>query len=307
MQAQGLGFAMAHEFLQAGDSIVLCGRNPERLAAALQHLQQHSALRPGQVQGLQCDVSDAADVLRLTTFVERRWAGWAAAACIRWINNAGQVTRRLLLPELSPADIQAVVGANVLGSLLCCRAAVQLMRQQHKRNQQQQQQQGAQYHIFNCGFSRWGASLSKSACTHKATKMALTQLNISLAEELAEAGLSYIGVHNLSPGMVLTDLLLRDANPVARRFFNTLAEEPETVAAAIVPQIRGVKGTGSSIDYLNPASALARVLGGLPQIIYGGRFFDKEGNRVAGLRITGRRRRPLAAAASAAAARWQHQ
>jgi hypothetical protein len=42
-------------------------------------------------------------------------------------------------------------------------------------------------------------------------------------------------------GMVLTDLLLRDANPVARRFFNTLAEEPETVAAAIVPQIRAVQ------------------------------------------------------------------
>jgi NAD(P)-dependent dehydrogenase (short-subunit alcohol dehydrogenase family) len=117
----------------------------------------------------------------------------------RWINNAGQVTRRLLLPELDPADIQAVVGANVLGSLLCCRAAVQLMRQQHER-EQQQQQQGARYHIFNCGFSKWGASLSKSACTHKATKMALTQLNASLAEELAEAGLGYIGVHNLSPG-----------------------------------------------------------------------------------------------------------
>jgi NAD(P)-dependent dehydrogenase (short-subunit alcohol dehydrogenase family) len=92
-----------------------------------------------------------------------------------------------------------VVGANVLGSLLCCRAAVQLMRQQHVR-EQQQQQRGARYHIFNCGFSRWGASLSKSACSHKATKMALTQLNISLAEELREAGLGYIGVHNLSPG-----------------------------------------------------------------------------------------------------------
>jgi hypothetical protein len=41
--------------------------------------------------------------------------------------------------------------------------------------------------------------------------------------------------------MVLTDLLLRDANPVARRFFNTLAEEPETVAAVIVQQIRAVQ------------------------------------------------------------------
>ena len=51
--------------------------------------------------------------------------------------------------------------------------------------------------------------LSKTACTHKSSKSALTQLNVSLAEDLAAAGLTHVGVHNLSPGMVLTDLLLK--------------------------------------------------------------------------------------------------
>ncbi len=41
--------------------------------------------------------------------------------------------------------------------------------------------------------------------------------------------------------MVLTDLLLKDASIVAKRFFNALAEEPETVAAALVPQMRAVQ------------------------------------------------------------------
>ena len=41
--------------------------------------------------------------------------------------------------------------------------------------------------------------------------------------------------------MVLTDLLLEGASPVARRFFNALAEEPDTVAAALVPEIRAVQ------------------------------------------------------------------
>lgn len=36
--------------------------------------------------------------------------------------------------------------------------------------------------------------------------------------------------------MLLTDLLLKDSTPVTRRFFNALAEEPETVAAVLVPQ-----------------------------------------------------------------------
>ena len=55
------------------------------------------------------------------------------------------------------------------------------------------------------------------------------------------AGLTSIGVHNLSPGLVLTGLLLDGASPAARRFFNTLAEEPETVAAALVPRMRAVQ------------------------------------------------------------------
>lgn len=56
-----------------------------------------------------------------------------------------------------------------------------------------------------------------------------------------DAGLASIGVHNLSPGLVLTSLLLEGASPAARRFFNALAEEPETVAAALVPRMRTVQ------------------------------------------------------------------
>jgi hypothetical protein len=41
---------------------------------------------------------------------------------------------------------------------------------------------------------------SKSAVTHKATKMALKQLNESLTEELLAEGIKSIAVHNLSPG-----------------------------------------------------------------------------------------------------------
>ena len=40
------------------------------------------------------------------------------------------------------------------------------------------------------------------------------------------------------------------------------------------------QGTGQTIAYLSPATAFARVVAGIPQIIGGGRFFDKAGNRV---------------------------
>jgi hypothetical protein len=54
----------------------------------------------------------------------------------------------------------------------------------------------------------------------------------------------------LAPGMVLTDLLLQGASPVARRFFNALAEEPETVAADLAPRIRAVQVGGRALGVL---------------------------------------------------------
>lgn len=80
--------------------------------------------------------------------------------------------------------------------------------------------------------------------------------------------------------MVLTDLLLKDSTPGSRRFFNALAEEPETVAASIVPQIRELRFRDVSIDFVTPVGAVGKVMKGLPQILQGGRFFDKEGKRV---------------------------
>lgn len=80
--------------------------------------------------------------------------------------------------------------------------------------------------------------------------------------------------------MVLTDLLLLDASPVAKGFFNALAEEPETVASAIVPQIRSLNGTRQNIEFLKPFTAVSRVIVGIPQILFGGRFFGKNGERI---------------------------
>ena len=45
-------------------------------------------------------------------------------------------------------------------------------------------------------------------------------------------------------------------------------------------RVRWRQGTEQTVAYLSPASAFARVLTGVPQIIGGGRFFDKAGNRV---------------------------
>ncbi|GJP30671.1 hypothetical protein CLOM_g4527 [Closterium sp. NIES-68] len=290
--SKGLGYAMAEEFLSMGDSVVICGRNNNRLTAAVDALRRSEKAANGddldssdaefsaeppslRVWGIRCDVASAADLAGLAEFAVARMGGVDI-----WINNAGQVTSKSLLADVAPSDIASAVSTNVLGSLLGCREAIRVMRQQQADAPAASSSSTPLYHIFNLGFSRWGAAFTRSAATHKATKMALSQLTTSLNDELKQAGLTSIAVHNLSPGMVLTDLLLKDSTPIARRFFNALAEEPETVAAAIVPLIRSVAGPNENVEYMSPVDAFVRVITGVPQIVKGGRFFDGNGDRV---------------------------
>ena len=67
---------------------------------------------------------------------------------------------------------------------------------------------------------------------------------------------------------------------MSRRIFNALAEEPETIAAALAPKVRAAAGATGAIEYLTLPDAVKRMVTGVPQIVNGGRFFDKQGNRV---------------------------
>mmetsp|Transcript_13664 Transcript_13664/g.26228 ORF Transcript_13664/g.26228 Transcript_13664/m.26228 type:complete len:389 (+) Transcript_13664:85-1251(+) len=265
---KGFGYALSKELLKGGDRVMLCGRDSDRVADAVASLQESV---PGcSVYGVRCDVACPGDVSELAAAASRD-----LGTVHLWINNAAHISEPKPLFEVQQEDLAAVVGTNVLGSILCCREAINLMRKQ----------KGAEgsvplYHIFNFGFSPWGAALSSAVCTHKATKTGLAQLNTSLADELNRAGIRSIGVHNLSPGMVLTDLLIKGSNPISRRIFNALAEEPETVAASLAPKVRSISGNNGSIEFLTLPDAIRRMVTGLPQIINGGRFFDKQGDRV---------------------------
>ena len=72
----------------------------------------------------------------------------------------------------------------------------------------------------------------------------------SLNAEIDAEG-SPVGVHTLSPGMVLTPLLLEGATDRNKAVFNILCEQPETVAAFLTPRIRYPlenKASSASLD-----------------------------------------------------------
>lgn len=114
--------------------------------------------------------------------------------------------------------------------MLCCREAIRVMRNQRNGG-----------HVFNMDGAGADGGPTPRFAAYGATKRSLEQLGKSLRAELRAAGISNIGVHNLSPGMVTTELLMAGAdNKVSKFFINCLAERPETVAQDLVPRIRAV-------------------------------------------------------------------
>lgn len=92
-------------------------------------------------------------------------------------------------------------------------------------------------------------------------------MTATLVKELDEGVQGYdkqgtkgtITVHNLSPGMVFTKLLLDDSTPELRKFpFGVLAAQPEEVAADLVPKILDVSANGSSVDFLTTDRILTK-------------------------------------------------
>jgi len=229
--SKGIGYALALEFLRSGDRVVICARDAAQVARALPELERAAGLAPGsgRVHGLAADVSRPDDVRALAAFAKRRLTDVTL-----WINNAGTNAYRYgPLLDADDAALARIVETNVLGVLLCCREAVRLMRDQPGGG-----------HVFNMdGAGADGAATPRFAA-YGATKRSLAQLGASLRAELALAGVRGVGVHDLSPGMVATELLLSGARdtPAARFFVNALAEEASDVAAFLVPRVRAVPG-----------------------------------------------------------------
>jgi len=253
--SKGLGYALASVFLAAGDRVVICGRNQPRLEEALSSLRSSCALG-GEVHGMVCDVGKPSDAVAFAVFASAR-----LGRIDRWINNAGtsgQFKRPLW--ELHADDMLETCTTNLSGSIMLCAEAVRLMERQPSSSK-------PIYHIFNMGFSSAGSRLSRSAVPHKASKRGVAELTHFLARELKVAGKTSIGIHELSPGLVLTRLLLQDASESAIKLFDIIAERPEKVAAVLVPKIRSITGRNRHMRYQPLALIFFRLLIGIKQVI----------------------------------------
>lgn len=144
--------------------------------------------------------------------------------------------------EADPQDLQAVAQTNLRGALLCTRSAIRAMSSEH------QQRRG---HIFNMDGAGADGVATPNYAAYGATKAGIAALMQSLTAECEEGERDVdVGIHTLSPGMVLTALLLEGATERNKQVFNVLCEQPETAAAYLVPRVRTVVARQNSMAYI---------------------------------------------------------
>ena len=276
----GICFYLADELLKNTSkcTVVVCSRSEKRVDEATKYLKEKYEREENtkKIYGVTCDVSEPNDVERLKEFCANVFE--CEKYETHWINGAGRVTRNKALHRVPAKEIIESLNANLLGPLLMSRAAIDLATENPMNKKMT---------IWQFGFSQFGANLSKSAATHKSTKTGLSQLTKSLNEEMQRENIDNVFVRQMSPGLALTTLLLKDASPISKKIFNALAEEPEVCAEYIAEKMLANANDGddnkSPIEYLTPLDAVDRMVREVPNIILsrGGRHFDNEtGQRV---------------------------
>ncbi|WP_261319100.1 SDR family NAD(P)-dependent oxidoreductase [Microbulbifer agarilyticus] len=240
---RGIGRGLAENFLASGCRVIISARGQSKVDSVIAELQsQHGK---DAVAGIACDITSEADLAKLWDFANSQ------GAVDIWINNAGMSIVRKPLHEQSAQDLRAIVDTNLTGLLLACKVALAgMLKQGHGQ-------------IWNMeGFGSTGQTNTGMAA-YGATKRALNYLTTSLQKEVKGTD---VQVNTLSPGIVVTDLLVGDydlASPEwqkTRKILNILGDTVETVTPYLVRGVLNAQKSGSRVAWLTGRKAFWRFL-----------------------------------------------
>jgi 3-oxoacyl-[acyl-carrier protein] reductase len=178
---RGIGLAIAGWMAEHGASVVVSGRDADRLQAAVKELEAHGA----PVVGVAADAAKREDADRLVEVTRERFARLDIL-----VNNAG-ITRDGLLIRMKDDDWDRVMEINLRGAFLMTRAASKAMVRLKAGGR-----------IVNIA-SAAGAMGNAGQANYSAAKAGLIGLTKASARELAHWG---ILVNAVAPGLIETDM-----------------------------------------------------------------------------------------------------
>lgn len=178
----GIGLAVARELLERGHNVFICGRNSERLTAALAGLS--ADFGSARIAGAPCDVRSLASVEAVVSIAAARFGGIDTL-----VNNAG-IAFVSAFEDITSDQWQSIVDTNLTGVFNCCRAALPWLKKAENSD------------IVNLG-SRSGRYSFRGGTGYNTTKFGLQGFTEALFLDLHQYG---IRVSLVAPGTVATGL-----------------------------------------------------------------------------------------------------
>ena len=217
---RGIGFGLAQGFLTAGWQVVISGRSQTTVEAVISGISKDLQKK---VSGRACDVKDCDHLQALWEHSMNQFGHIDI-----WINNAGLGQPSLPFWEQGIATLKELVNVNLLGVMYGSQVAMRGMLSQGW---------GRLYNMEGLGSD---GRILLGQTTYGTSKRAMAYLTQSLSKESRDTPVS---VAALSPGMVMTDLLVDNIDTSspgfakAKHIFNILADPVDTVAPWLVQQM----------------------------------------------------------------------
>ena len=241
---RGIGLGMAHQFLKRGCAVVISGRSQTSVDAAIEQLAQDYETE--RILGQPCDVGVFEQVQTL----------WDAAVeqfgkVDYWLNNAGVDLPTKALWDLPHSDLEKIVDTNLLGVMYGSQVAMRGMLKQQSGQ------------IFNMEGLGSDGRMQFGFTPYGTTKYALRYFTKSLQKE-AKDNPVMVGI--MSPGMVVTDMLVHDFKDKphewerTKRIFNILADDVETVTTWLVEKMLANDKDDANFQWLTRSKIALRFL-----------------------------------------------
>ena len=183
--SQGLGRAIAEQFVRAGAGVLLTARDDELLRIAQEQLKPLASR--GQKVLIQCgDVSDPRSCNAVVETARRELPDLAIL-----VNNAGVYGPKGPLEEIDWDEWVRAVGINLFGTVFMCRAVIPIFKARNYGK------------IVNLSGGGATGPLPRISA-YAASKAAVVRMTDTLAEELKDWN---IDVNSIAPGALNTRLL----------------------------------------------------------------------------------------------------
>jgi NAD(P)-dependent dehydrogenase (short-subunit alcohol dehydrogenase family) len=242
---RGIGRGLAENFLARGCRVMVSGRQQALVDEVVAELATgHGG---DNVKGKACEITE---VEHLQSLWDEAINGFGKVDI--WINNAGISIARKPLRQTDPAAISRVVAVNLGGVLLANQVVLAGMDAQGSGQ------------IWNMEGFGSGGQVQPGMCAYGATKRAVNYINKALQKEVKGTG---VQVCTLSPGIVVTDLLVGDYDTSSpeweksKKIFNILGDTVATVTPFLVDGVLKADKSGAKVAWLTTGKAFRRFMG----------------------------------------------